>query len=265
MTSVTGAVRAPEGGGLATKGTSDFTAFLWLLKLGTLANLYFMLKTAGLPGPVDADLALPAQILFAVCAYRCLFPVRYEHNVVLHDSPVSSILATRLLATFAEVGYIFLFSHVLRLLNVVHLAWVDALSWLMVAQVVVSQGFVWVAVVTGNLRLYWYEELGWAVIFVANTAASALLMASAAGSREILLELNLAFGALYLPWQMIHLRTLWANAARERAAPRPGLRARNRRTDAESWGGLVGLTWMTGYWIGIPAWVCYIVDALSVA
>ena len=76
------------------------------------------------------------QILFAVSAYRCLFPVRFEHNVVFHDSIFSSIFVTRLLATFSEIALIFLFSHVLRLLNIDKVEWVSALSWLMVAQVV---------------------------------------------------------------------------------------------------------------------------------
>jgi hypothetical protein len=64
---------------------------------------------------VDPNLVLPAQIFFVVSLYRCLFPVRYEHNVVFHDSIFSSIFATRLSATIAEVAYIYQFSRVLRL------------------------------------------------------------------------------------------------------------------------------------------------------
>jgi hypothetical protein len=74
-----------------------------------------------------------------VSAYRCLFPVRYEHNVVFHNSIFSSIFVTRLFATFSEIAYIFLASHVLRLLNIDHVEWVIALSWLMVAQVGVKK------------------------------------------------------------------------------------------------------------------------------
>jgi hypothetical protein len=34
----------------------------------------------------------------------------------------------------------------------------------------------------------------------------------------------------------------------------------NRSTDAASWGGLVGLTWMTAYWASlIPPWVDQVV------
>ena len=68
----------------------DFTTFLWLLKLGALLNLYFLANTWLLPsGTTDPHIVVPAQILFAVSAYRCLFPVYYKDNVVFHDSPLS--------------------------------------------------------------------------------------------------------------------------------------------------------------------------------
>jgi len=255
----------------------DYTIVLWLLKLGALLNLYFLKNTLRLQsGDAGTYVVLPAQILFVVSAYRCLFPVRYEHNVVFHDSIFSSIFVTRLLATFCEIGYIFLFSHVLRLLNTGHVEWVIALSWLMVAQVVVSQGFVWAAILTEQLELYYYEELGWALIFVANTIASAYLYLTvgALGGRQVLLELNLLFGVVYLPWQVIHLTTLRTNARRNTEKKGPGsssiltglkraMRVKNRRTDSDSWGGLIGLTWMTAYWATlIPIWMYYIVEVL---
>jgi hypothetical protein len=260
----------------------DYTFVLWLLKLGALINLYFLVETRLLAsGDADAHIVLPAQILFAVSAYRCLFPVRYEHNVVFHDSIFSSIFLTRLLATFSEIAYIFLFSHVLRLLNIHNVEWVTVLSWLMVAQVVISQCFVWAAILTGRLELYYYEELGWALIFAANTIASAYLYltAGALGGREILLQLNVLFGIVYLPWQAMHLASLRAEArinGGKSGAGAPsismqlatGLKraalVKNRRTDADSWGGLIGLTWMTAYWATlIPMWVYYIVRVLG--
>jgi len=173
-----------------------------------------------------------------------------------------------------------LFSHVLRLLNVDRVEWVIALSWLMVVLVVISQGFVWAAVLTEQFELYYYEELGWALIFVANTIASAYLYLTvdALGGREVLLVLNLLFGAVYLPWQVIHLATLRANARRNSGSsgagsPSMSMRlatglkravwVKARRTDADSWGGFIGLTWMTAYWATlIPMWVYYIVRVL---
>jgi hypothetical protein len=259
----------------------DYTIVLWLLKLGGLINLYFLVKTLRLAsGDADVHIVVPAQILFAVSAYHCLFPVRYEHNVVFHDSIFSSIFLTRLFATFSEIAYIFLFSHVLRLLNIDHVEWVNALSWLMVAQVVISQGFVWTAILTEQLELYYYEELGWALIFVANTIASAYLYLTVGGvgGREVVLQLSLFFGIVYLPWQVIHLITLRASARRnccktEACSPsismrlvtglKRALRVKNRRADADSWGGLIGLSWMIGYWATlIPMWTYYIVRVL---
>jgi hypothetical protein len=259
----------------------DYTLVLWLLKLGGLINLYFLVKTSLLASrDTDSYVVLPGQILFAVSAYRCFFPVRYEHNVVFHDSIFSSIFVTRLLATCSEIAYIFLFSHVLRLFNIDHVEWVIALSWLMVVQVVISQCFVWAAILTEQLDFYCYEELGWALIFVANTVASAYLyftVGTLAG-REVLLRLNLLFGIVYLPWQVIHLTSLRANARRNSgkrgenstsisrrlaAGLKRALRVKTRRTDPDSWGGLIGLTWMTSYWATlIPMWVYCIVKVL---
>src|SRR5713101_2886324 len=88
----------------------DYTIYLWLLKLGGLINLYFLAKTLPLPSDdAHAYIILPAQIFFAVSAYRCLFPVWYKHNVVFHDSVFSSIFATRLFATFSEIATSFCF------------------------------------------------------------------------------------------------------------------------------------------------------------
>jgi hypothetical protein len=214
---------------------------------------------------------VPARIFFAVSAFRCLFPVRYEGSVVFHDSIFSSIFLTRSLATIAEIAYVFQFSHVLRVIDTEHAIFVSTLSWLMVAQVVVSQFLVWAAILTGRRMLYFYEELGWGLIFAANAIASAYLWfrAGRPASHPILLELNLLFGAVYLPWQAFHLRMLRANAIRGSLDEASGgllraIRVINRRTDAESWGGVVGLSWMIGYWATIiPAWVYGIVLLLG--
>src|SRR5262245_22824909 len=254
-------------GSLADTDGRDYTVFLWLLKLGALVNLYLLAHTPAPFAPgVDPYLVLPAQIFFVVSLYRCLFPVRYEHNVVFHDSIFSSIFVTRLFATIAEIAYIYQFSRVLRLLNVDQVGWMDALSWLMVAVATISQVFVWAAILTGRLELYFYEELGWLLIFIANTAAAATLYLTTDvhGGRQALLLTSLLFGAGYLPFQLIHLRGLRAAATRTGSAPprrlaeglKQSIRLKNRRTDAAAWGGWVGLLWMAGYWATlIPAWM----------
>ena len=255
---------------------SDFRTLLWLLKFGALVNVYFIASLLALATP-DPHVVVPGLILLAVSAFRCLFPNRYLDNVVFHDSPLSSIFLTRVLATFSEVAYIYQFSHVIRVLNVEQVGWVNDLSWVMVVQVVISQGFVWSAILTKRLDLYFYEELGWLIIFVANTTASAFLYAAidTPGDGLILLRLNLLFGAVYLPWQVFHLRSLRTEArvapGTGSAAPvgwreglRDSIRERNRRTDARAWGGLIGLTWMVAYWASlIPLWVHHVASVVS--
>ena len=105
---------------------SDFKALLWLLKLGALVNVYLLASLLALATP-DPHVVVPALILLGVSAFRCLFPNRYLDNVVFHDSPLSSIFPTRVLATFSEVAYIYEFSHVIRVLNVEPVGWREGL------------------------------------------------------------------------------------------------------------------------------------------
>jgi hypothetical protein len=259
----------------------DVTIFLWLLKLGALVNLYFLGQTFVPPrSAADPHLLVPAQFFFAVSAFRCLFPNQFKGNIVFHDTPLSSIFLTRLLATFAEVGFVYLLSQVLRRVNVGRLAWVDTLSWLLVLQVAISQCFVWGAILTGRLGLYFWEELGWAILIAANAVASAGLWSTRdeVGNAGIFLPINLFFGVVYLSWQVPNLRLQVADARRAGETLRPatvswkrlgeGLRRsvheRNRTTDAAAWGGLVGLTWMAGYFATLlPIWASQIVTVFS--
>ena len=113
---------------------------------GITTNVFFLWNTFIMPlKSIDIHLLLPAQILFLVSGYRCLFPVNYTTSAVLHDSFFSSIFFTRFLATFAEVGYIYLFSHLIRLLNAEQIQMIDFISWLMVLQVIISQFFVFIS------------------------------------------------------------------------------------------------------------------------
>src|SRR5262245_18423808 len=97
----------------------DFTIFLWLLKLGVHVNLSCLANTFVAPeSSLDPPFVVPAHILFAVSAFRCLVPNQYKGNVVFHDTPLSSMFLTRLLATLSEVAFFYQLSHVLRLLNV---------------------------------------------------------------------------------------------------------------------------------------------------
>ena len=248
--------------------------FLYLLKLGTLLNLYFLFKTLTPPLLlVDFHIRIPAQIFFIVSAFRCFFPVSYVTGAVLHNSLLSSIFLTRLFATFSEIAYIYLFSNLIRLFNRAQIPLIDVLSWLMVVQVVISQCFVWCAILTERQKFYFYEELGWAVIFVIYTAVSAILYGTSGslGSWKLLLELNLLFGALYLPWQIFHLKALRLRAKHQKinkdmhaniswSMLKKGLyqsiQVKNLTTQSEAWGGTLGMTWMIGYFAAlIPVWI----------
>src|SRR5262249_3198167 len=94
--------------------------------------------------------------------------------------------------------------------------------------------------------------------------------------REILLELNLLFAAIYLPFQLFNLRAIRRQAqgagkpkaswtlARLGTGLRRSIEVKNRRTDADSWGSTVGLVWMIGYWATLlPMWVYCIVAVLT--
>ena len=71
--------------------SGDLAPFLHALKIGVITNLGFAAHALALPAAQrDAHLVLPAVILFVVSAWRCAFPNRYEGNVVLHDTALSS-------------------------------------------------------------------------------------------------------------------------------------------------------------------------------
>ena len=146
----------------------------------------------------------------------------------------------------------------------------------MIVQVIVSQCFVWCAIFIGRQKLYFYEELGWGVIFTINTIASIILYwtLEIRDGRELLLQLNLLFGAVYLPWQFIHLKALRLNAKHQeinedyRGIPRSllikglfnSIPMKNRTTNPKAWGGVIGMVWMIAYWFAlIPVWIYLIV------
>ena len=260
---------------------SMYKYFLWLLKLGALLNLYFLRETIITPLVFkDVHILIPAQIFFIISAFRCFFPVNYVTHAVLHDSFLSSIFLTRLFATFSEVAYIYLFSYLIRIFNTSQIPLVDVLSWLMVAQVIISQCFVWCAILTERKKLYFYEELGWGVIFVIHTIASAILYwtLDSLTEHELLLQLNLLFGVIYLPWQFIHLKALRLSAKHQEineefhaeiswSVLKKGLyksiQIKNPTTQPKAWGGVVGMTWMIGYWAAlIPTWIYLIVRVI---
>ena len=258
---------------------NDLTRLLWALKGGAIINLGLLAFTYSLSSDsMNPAVVWPARIFFAASAYRCLLPNRYVGNVVLHDTVLSSTLLTRILATFSEVVYIYLFAYVIWTLNVSQIGWVDVFATWMVVQVVISQGCVWWAILRDEPRYFYYEELGWWLIFALNALASGYLCSTAEvpSSQMLLLQFNLVFAVGYLPWQVIHLWTLWKDArsaAGETKAQAPrdlksGFRAalfeRQPTTSSDAWGGWVGIVWMSSYWaLLIPPWIGLIVEVLG--
>ena len=128
-----------------------------------------------------------------------------------------------------------------------------------------------------RIKLYFYEELGWGIIFIINTIASAMLYWTLDnfGERELLLQFNLLFGVVYLPWQLIHLRAI---KLREKDQEIKGeyhskltcplmkkglykaIQVKNLTTQPQAWGGLIGMMWMTAYWASLlPVWIYFII------
>ena len=69
-----------------------YNYLLWCLKIGIVTNLFLFFKTLSEPfSSVDVYLLAPAQLLFLISAYRCLFPNNYSKKIVLHDTFFSSI------------------------------------------------------------------------------------------------------------------------------------------------------------------------------
>ena len=253
---------------------------LWILKVGVLVNVYFLFQTFNEPfSSLDPYLLIPAQILFLISAYRCMFPVNYSSHAVLHDNIFSSVFITRFFVTFVEISYIYMFSYVIRIINNYELLIVDIFSLLMVIQVSISQFFVWTAILTKNENLYFYEEIGWFIIFLLNFLCSAIILLTLKvfNNFEILLYLNLLFGIGYLPWQIFHLKSIKARVNKLKndnsgnyirttlvQGFKYSLKKRVVSHNPEDWGGMIGFTWMLNYFVTlIPVWVYFIIYTLS--
>jgi len=244
---------------------------------------YFAGRSAPL-GAAPAGILLGARILWVVSAFRCLFPVLYRGRIAFHDTFLSSVFVTRFLATFSEIAYISQLALALHLINAAvpqPVAWIEAVAVAMVVLVTTAQCFVWGAILADSPMLFFYEELCWEILFAAHTLASAYLrwtLADRLGASAVagLLNFNIGFGLLYLPWQVAHLKMELADARAAKPSPRASLGARLRaglsraifvRNPSRSftaWRGWVGLTWMTAYWATlIPLWVYRVVVAMA--
>ena len=245
------------------------------LALGALLNLWLLHQSAGSEAPLPA--LLPARIFFTVSAFRCTFPCRYKGNVVLRDTWLSSILLTRTLATVAEVSWIYQLAWLGFALNPASVL-MFCLAVGMMACVVLAQGCVWIAVLSNTHGLMYWEELGWAAIFMLNTLINAVVVSPPPGSLDGPRRVSWCFGCVYLPYQLLlHIPKLYADRFVEctstgtaRAScpvvswqsARRAACFRAPTTDWQRWGGFVGAIWMVCYWGLLPLWHIYLVSVV---
>ena len=232
------ACAAPSGG--------RETAVPGLLVLGVLPNLFLLSHLSTLE-PLEGreGIVTAAQIYVGVNGFRCVFPNRYSGNIVLHDSPLSSILLTRTLATFSEMAW-------LTMLAVVALDANDGEAWIangaraMPLICTAAQCLVWSSLLLQTDSFMYWEEALWAAMFVINTAIAAAY--ATAGQESTLNSLSLVFGALYLPWQCgLHLPSIASRQdpplmgalswERVKKGAAKAAFEMNPSTDSDDWGG----------------------------
>jgi hypothetical protein len=259
-----------------------------MLVAGTFLNLYLLYRLNILHGSVPTEMLLPAQIFCAVNGFRCLFPNRYNGNVVLHDTLLSSIFLTRTLATVAEIAWISqlawyvleMMSHnnsTLILLGPIGVTLMHIAAWSMIILCVIAQLCVWLSLLLETVGLMWYEEACWAGIFVLNTALNVILLVCGAasfdtsGSRGHGVMISLVYALPYLTFQLaFHLpdlarsgdRTVFSmlTSSQLKKGTKKAMYVRNQSSQKSSWGGDVGIVWMTAYWVLLPLWPVYIAE-----
>ena len=134
------------------------------------------------------------------------------------------------------------------------------------------------AILTGRNIFYFYEELRWWFIYSINTIISIYLYTTVKNfnDKELLIQLNIIIGFLYLLWQIIHLKSLWIkrkitsnkNNTKDNFTVNLILNGLNqsiykmkKTTRTVDWGGIIGITWMTCYWATlIPFWIYLIIQ-----
>lgn len=258
-----------EKGKAATAEAGAVHPVFIVLKAGGVLNLVLLWNS--LTSEVVSNIRVPAQIFFCVSAYRCVFPNRYKNGAVLHDTILSSSLITRLIATVTEISWIYQLSYIARDLEVPAgvQPMAKLLGWLMLAQCAVSQVLVWLTVISGVGHWMFWEEVGWAVIFILNTIVSWWGRADPRYAGHV--HISLVYACLFLPYHFgLHLPALYRSRAEElntgvrtvlswkglhRAAT-----VRMPTRNLADFGGFVGAVWMVGYWVLLPLWHAYLVS-----
>ena len=129
---------------------------------------------------------------------------------------------------------------------------------------VLAQCFVWSSIILHTDSLMFFEEFSWFLMFVINTGLNIVFLYH--GNRSTLVILSLVHGALYLPWQTLHLKYILSlddppfslsivTISRILAGLKRALWYRKKSLVREDWGGWIGESWMFCYWILMPIWL----------
>ena len=102
-----------------------------------------------------------------------------------------------------------------------------------------------------------------------------MLSLDVSNAHHSLIIINIVFGILYLPWQVLHLKSITQrinsnseikaqefkiNSSKVMHEFKNSISDRKVSFDSKDWGGTVGMMWMYGYWIlFIPTWMFYII------
>ncbi|KAL5246948.1 hypothetical protein ACHWQZ_G018974 [Mnemiopsis leidyi] len=243
--------------------TTAVPAAMWL---GVIPNIYLLYSLLHLP---SNTINTCVRIFIGVNTFRCVFPNRYNNNIVLRDTIFSSIFLTRLLATFSEMSWLIILSEVARDLNstTVESPTIDLLADILPPICALAQCFVWSSIILHTDSLMFYEEFSWFLLFVINTGINTIFFLH--GNHSILVSLSLLHGALYLPWQTLHLKYILSlddpalslshvTCSRIQAGLRRALWYRKRSVARVDWGGWIGESWMFCYWVVMPVWLAAI-------
>ena len=159
-----------------------------------------------------------AVIFVFVCAWRSVFPNIYLSRMVLWDTPLSSTLVARLLATVAEVCWMAQLSLVLARVNddvaavdgqaTYGHAFVSASSHFILIAIPSAEVFSCIGTITTDSLWFMLEEGSWVITMTAILPCSAFLVYRIHGQRcwlwnssiRIFATLLLVLALAYVPW-----------------------------------------------------------------
>lgn len=156
---------------LPTRLTSQPVAW-WhaLLRASAIVNLLLLAATAAVVvygHPAGGAVLWRTQLLLSAgyvsgCAFRAALPVYDIPRIVLVDSPLSSVIVGRSVATVAELCFACQWALILRVIaSLFHSPFVSAVSLAIVPLIVFAEVCSWYAVLTTEQRAHAIENSVW--------------------------------------------------------------------------------------------------------